>query len=389
MARRWPVLENLSLHGLTAAPSQVCGSIRLVPLLREQVREDLRLARRSYAEDLTFVEVGDGTVYSAYVPHALVLSWTNDETPAAAFGGRLFPRDGKRIDFGPFSVRMASRMARRTEPHRLRFLPLHLAMEGFLALHFGGPDIAWEEYSRSAISTGLSPRWEMVYSGREIQGLEQALRVFEIHEGQVGVLLFVADALATAFVTPHPEDYRLLHRSLLEDFFGELIYQYGWLHHSTSHLESRIEATRVSCLADLRTELVRVRQDWSDFQQLMSGALLAQSLHSQRVYRSGPFQMERFVTALRPSEENHIGEAIVREDGTLEYLKSYRLSASQVRRAYLLGRFASHHWNLDATAVDQRCTREQLILRLQNAGFGYLLHEHVLRTAQKRERLKK
>jgi len=386
MARRWPNLEQLSLRGLKAAPSQVCGSIRLVPLLREQVREDLRLARRSYGEDLTVVQLEDRTAYLGYVPHALVLSWSDDGTPAAAFGGQLFPRDGRRVDLGVCSVRMASRMARRTEPHRLRFLPLHLAMEGFLSLHFGGPDVAWQEYSRQAIATGLSPRWEMTYSGREIQGLEEALRVFEIHEGQVGVLLFVADALASVFVTPHPDDYRLLHRSLLEDFFGELIYRYGWLYDSATHFESRIDPERVRSLTDLRSELERVRKDWSDFQHTLTQSIMGQRVQSQRIYRAGPFQLERFMTGLQPTEENHIGEAIVREDGTLEYLKSYRLSAAQVRRAYLLNQLAEHHWNLDATASGQRCTREQLILRLNNAGFGYLLHEHVLRTAQKRER---
>jgi hypothetical protein len=384
MARRLPVLENLTFKGLTAAPSQVCGSIRLVPLLREQVRDDLRLALQRYHEDLMWVGLGDGSVYSAYVPHGLVLSWSDDGTPAAAFGGQLFPRDGRRVDFGPFSVRMAHRMARRTEPHRLRFLPLHLAMEGFLALQFGGPDVAWQEYSHSAIATGLSPRWEMVYPGQELDGLEEALRVFEIHEGQVGVLLYVADALASAFVTPHPDDYRLLHRTLLEDFYGELIDRYACLYRSAGDLEARIDPARVRDLADLRKELARLRSDWHDFQRTMAGGILERPVESQRVYRAGPFQLERFITSLELNRENHLGEAIVREDGTLEYLKSYHLSAAQVRRAYLLRRLATHHWNLDATAVDQRCTRDQLILRLEKAGFGYLLHEHVLKTAKKR-----
>jgi hypothetical protein len=386
MARRRPVLENLSLPGLHAAPSQVCGSIRLVPLLRTQVREDLRLALQSYGDPPAAVALRDRTTYAAYIPHALVLSWSDDGSPAAAFGGQLLPRDEGRHDLGVFSTRVANRMVRRTEPNRLRFLPLHLAMEGFLTLHFGGPDIAWHEYSRQSVATGLSPRWETTYSGREIQGLEEALRLFEIHEGQVGVLLFVADALASVFVTPHPDDYRLLHRSLLEDFYGELICLYGSLHHSTAYVESPVEAERVHSLADLRAELARLRQDWNEFQHGMSGGLLGQRVHSERIYSTASFQLQRFMTGLRLSEENHLGEAIVRDDGTVEYLKSYRLSAAQVRRAYLLGRLAEHHWNLDATASDQGCTREQLIVRLNNAGFGYLLHEHVLRTAQKRER---
>ncbi len=386
MARHWPVLEQIQLRGLTAAPSQVCGGIRLVPLLRELVREDLRLACRSYDTGCAVVSLGGNEFYASYIPHALVLSWSDDGSPAAAYGGQLFARDERAAGRGPCSVQMAHRMARRLEPNRLRFLPLHLAMEGFLDLHFGGPDIAWEEYSRAAISTGLSPRTEYSYAGRAIPGLEDALRVFEIHEGQVGVLVFVADALASAFATPHPEDYRLLHRSLLEDFYWELIYQYGILYPNTAHIESPVCAERASTLADLRGELQRIRREWGEFHQHMAGGILGAKVQSQRIYHTRAFQLERFTTSLHPSTENHLGEAITREDGTLEYLKTYRLSAAQVRRAYLLQQLATYHWNLETTATALHTTREELIIRLDRAGFAYLLHEHVLKTAQKRQR---
>ena len=82
-------------------------------------------------------------------------------------------------------------------------------------------------YSRHALSHGLSPRVESGGSGRAVPGLEDALRVFEIHEGQVGVACFVNDLLACLFVVPHPDDYRHLHRTLLEDFFGEEKTRFG------------------------------------------------------------------------------------------------------------------------------------------------------------------
>src|SRR5690606_35292178 len=162
----------------------------------------------------------------------------------------------------------ARRMARKAGRNRLRFLPLQMALEGYLALHFGGPEIAWEEWARRAVAKGpsprceeaylgqegrgleealrvfeirpgqlarravakgLSPRCEEVYLGLEVRGLEEALRVFEIHPGQCGVMVYVADALASAFVTPHPDDYRALHPTLIEDLFGELVYVYGLL----------------------------------------------------------------------------------------------------------------------------------------------------------------
>jgi len=58
--------------------------------------------------------------------------------------------------------------------------------------------------------------------------------------------------------------------------------------------------------------------------------------------------LQRFRSSLDVTDINHLGEAIVREDGTIEYLKTYRLSAKQTRRAYLLQVLAAHSWNLAA-----------------------------------------
>ena len=382
-------LESISLRGLTVAPPQVWGGIRLVPLLRNHVRADLRLAARKYAEDGTLVALegeplAPGLKYYSYIPQGLVLAWSRDGSDAV-FETQLDASDGKRLRTGAGVVRVAQRMVRREAANQLRLLPLHLAMEGFPALHFGGPDIAWSEYSREALSHGLDPRSERSVSGAGIFGLEDALRVFELHERQVGVLVFVSDALASAFVVPHPDDYRKLHRSLLSDFYGELLFYYG-LHASEARLETQIDDARVSSLTDLRRELGVMREHWSDFQRHMAAGLLAEKLRSQRVYRAGPFGLERFTTQLNPAEENHIGEVISRDDGELEYLKTYRLSAAQTRRAYLLSQLASHHWNLDATAAAFKQSKDELILRLEKAGFGYLIKPHVLDAARRRHR---
>jgi hypothetical protein len=388
MATRSPLLEEVVLRGLDVAPSQVWGGIRIVPLLRKEIRDDLRLARRTYDEDLMVVSLdgellAPGIKYISYVPHGLVVSWSSDGTAAAAFGAQLDARDGKRLGKGPLTVRVAHRMARREDKNRLRLLPLHLAMEGFLALHFGGPDVAWSEYSRRALSTGLDPRWEGAVSGASIPGLEDALRVFEIHDRQVGVLLFVADALASAFVVAHPDDYVALHRTLLEDFYGTLLFQYG-LYATASRMEATMDDSRVSSLADLRRELEVMRRHWSEFQEMMADGLLGKQVRSERIYRAGPFQLQRFTTSLDPSAENHIGEAIVRDSGELEYLKTFRLSAAQTRRAFLLSQLASQNWNLDATAAMLKQTKNELVRRLEKAGFDYLLKEHVLQAARRR-----
>lgn len=381
------LLERLGLQGLALAPSQAWSSVRLVPLIRAGAPGDLRLAKRTYRESAMVVsldgELLDGGVkYISYVPHGLVVSWTDDGSPAATFGANMAAHDGKR--FGS-CVRVAHRMARREDRNRLRLLPLHLAMEGFLALHFGGPDVAWAEYSRQAISRGLDPRWESSVSGRAIRGLEDALRVFEIHEDQVGVLVFVADALASAFVVSHPDDYRELHRSLLEDFYGELMYHYGLLG-TSGHMEAGLDASGVRSLDDLERALGSMRAAWADFHEYMAAGIFDRALTSSKVYRCGPFQLQRFSTVLDPMGENHIGEAIVRADGTVEYLKTYRLSAAQTRRAVLLSSLAAHNWNIDATAGAHGQSREEFVRKLEKARFGYLLKDHVLHEARRRRR---
>ncbi|MCC5613065.1 hypothetical protein LC612_41930 [Nostoc sp. CHAB 5834] len=134
MASKSNLLADISLKGLEIAPSQIRGAVRIVPLLRHQVRNDLRLLRRNYDEDLAVVSLAGemtapGMKYFSYVPHGLVLSWTNDGSPVGAFGGQLFKTDGKQLNCGCASVRLMHRMVKRESSNQLRFLPLHLAMD--------------------------------------------------------------------------------------------------------------------------------------------------------------------------------------------------------------------------------------------------------------------
>lgn len=405
------LLDKLTLRGLTLAPSQVWGGVRLVPILRQEVRGDLRLAQRRYQEDAMVVSLdgelmGAGIKYVSYVPHGLVVSWSDDGSDAA-FGTQLgepatgprrgggpsaggpggASKDGKRVDLGFASVRIAHRMARREDGNRLRLLPLHLAMEGFLALSFGGPPVAWAEYSRRAISSGLDPRSERAILGSWLPGFDDALRVFEIHQRQVGVLVFIADSLASAFVVSHPEDYAALHRTLLEDFYGDVLAHYG-LYAEPAHMAATIDdaaAAQITSLAELRRALEDLREQWRTFHHDMATDLLGRPIRAERVYRAGPFQLQRFATSFDLGQDNHLGEAIVRDTGELEYLKTYRLSAAQTRRGFLLSKLAEHHWNLDATASALGQRKDELILRLDKAGFGYLLKDHVLAEARRRK----
>lgn len=365
---------GVALTGLRPAPAQQWGAVRMVPLLRDQLRGDLRLFQRK--TDALAVDLGHGTAYCSFMPHAFVLGWTDDGQPLAACGAQLRAPG----DHGPpRQTALLHRMAKREDRRALRFVPLHLAMEGYLSLHFGGPDVAWSEYSREALARGLSPRSERSVPGLWVAGLADALRVFEVHDGQVGVLVFIADALASAFVVPHPDDFRALHRSLLADFYGELLFQYGLLHHEVQPIDLRIDAARIRSLADLRAAVRAGRDEWHAHTAVLSCGLLERSTHWQTVHRAGPFRLRRFIGDLQPDHEGHIGEAIVRADGELEYLKTYRLSAAQIRRAYLLGRLAAHDWHLGRTAEALGDTYNGLLVRLRNAGFGHLLKPHILR----------
>ena len=375
-------LTGLDLTGLTAGPSQVWGGIRLVPLLRAEPVTDLRLHQQVYGDGPGLVELGPRDHYLSYIPHGFVADWTGDGSPVATYGTQL---GTDRPSVMP--LRFHRRMARREERNRLRFLALHLALEGYLALHFGGPSVVWEQWSQQAVRRGLSPRAEEAYSGAAVLGLTDALRVFEIHPGQCGVLLYVADSLAAAFAVPHPADYRALHPTLVQDLYGELVHHGATLMMPLPDFRARIRDTEIRSLADLRAAAEQQEREWTGFHDsAMAGGLLDASYTSQQVYRMGRFTLSRFLPAFRLKQESHIGETITDQDGRVVYLKTFRLSEAQVRRGHLLDRLATHDWHLADTAAELSITEPQLGLRLESAGFGFLLRQDILDGYRKRAR---
>ncbi|MCX4747794.1 hypothetical protein OG455_20115 [Kitasatospora sp. NBC_01287] len=374
-----PDLSTLDLTGLATRPAQSWGAVRLVPLVREQPITDLRLHRRLYPSDggPSVVRLDDRSTYTSYIPHGFVADWTRDGTAAAAYGTQLDVAEHPRSV--PLQPRGQHRMARREDRTRLRFLPLHLALEGYLALHFNGPVIAWREWSQRAIRQGLSPRAEEAYFGGEVSGLADALRIFEIHPGQCGVLLYVADALAAAFVVPHPEDYRALHPSLLHDLYGELVHHYTALMLPLPAFRASIPGPGIRTLAQLRAAAEQQEREWAEFHDTtMAAGLLADEHTVSTVYRMGRFTLNRFLPGFQLKRENHLGETITDEHGRLAYLKTFRLSENQTRRGHLLSRLAAHDWHLARTAEALGVTEAVLGLRLESAGFGRLLRQDVL-----------
>ncbi|MFJ2564578.1 ARPP-2 domain-containing protein [Streptomyces sp. NPDC087568] len=373
------------LDGLETRPSQVWGAVRLVPLVRAEAIHDLRLHPRIH-DGPGEVDLGRGRSYCSYIPHSFVADWTGDGSPAAAYGTQLTDGQPER-DSWTARPHFHRRMARRGDRHRLRFLPLHLALEGYLALHFGGPAVAWEEWSQRAIRQGLSPRVEAACLGTEVPGLADALRVFEIHPGQCGVLVHLADTPAAAFVVPHPDDYRTLHPTLLQDLYGDLVHHYATLMPPVTEFTAHIPDTRIHTLADLRKAAAEQTARWADFHDItMAAGLLGRPSTWQQVRRMGRFTLSRFLPPFRPKQDNHIGEAITDEHGRTVYLKTSRLSESQVRRGHLLTQLAAHDWHLAATATALGLTGPQLALRLKTSGFAHLLRQDVLDHYRKQNR---
>ncbi|KAA6217290.1 ARPP-2 domain-containing protein [Streptomyces filamentosus] len=393
-------MTRIDLTGLDVRPSQVWGGIRLVPLVRAEPVEGLRLHREVYGggarlddggRDCGYasspgpsspVDVGDGTVYTSYVPHGFVADWSGEDRETAAYGTRLGDGSPATVPVRAPHHRLAK--LRRGE-RRLRFLPLHLALEGYLALHFGGPPVLWEEWSREALRRGLSPRAEAAHAGVDVPGLAEALRVFEVHPGQCGVLVYAADALAAAFVVPHPEDYRLLHPTLVEDLYGELVHQYAHYGGPVPAFAARIRdgAGGIRDLADLRAAAREQERRWAVAHDgLMARDLLETTYAFERVHRAGPFALYRFLPPfLRDGREQHIGELIADRKGRTAYLKTFRLSDAQVRRGYLLRRLAFQDWHLERTAGELGIVRDELVRRIRAAGFGGLLDANGLARA--------
>lgn len=377
------------LQGLRLGPPQTLGAIRIIPVLRDVATVDLRLAQRSI-DALGVVSVDHrakddpGIKYVAFVPHAFVVSHTSDGSPVATLGAQFgLPKGEQKGHAVKLMHRMVKRLDDEDGTSRVRMLPLHLAMEGFLALHFRGPDILWKEYSAATKRFGLDPRTERVARGSWLPGLEEALRIFELAERQVGMLLYVQEAFASAFVMPHPDDYRAAHRSVLEDFLGETLVQFGILHPEAPSAWAHLDTDGAETLEDLARAIEDVRERWRDYATTLAGALLERDPDVELVRTMGRFRLERFLPKFDLEEESHVGERIVAEDGSVQYLKTFRLSTAQVRRAYLMKRLAEGEWRLEATAKRMNVPLAQLADRVIAAGLGYMFTPFALAEARK------
>lgn len=71
------------------------------------------------------------------------------------------------------------------------------------------------------------------------------------------------------------------------------------------------------------------------------------------------------------------------DNGDLQYLKIYGLSAVQTRRAYLLKELDRHDWQLEKAAIALNETLPSLVKRMEKADLGYLINNQVREQAEK------
>jgi len=386
MTNNAKLLNNINLDEFELAPSQVWGNIRLVPVIKKSNTTDLRLGLRNY-DDPYAITCLDGkdpledtkSCYYSYVPSAMVATWAKEGSAASSYGCQIEEKSKKIVP----GLRVENRIAKQEANEQLRFLPLHLAMEGFLGLHFSGPDFKWDEYTDKAMREGLGSRHESSVRGYNIKGFEDALRVFEIHPQQVGVIVFVSDALASIFIVPHSGDYHLMHAGLLSDFYGEILFHYGEHLYEPPSLAIADKNTNIHSFDDLRKLITSTRQNWREEHERLLDGVIDRDIDSNIIKRLGRFRLQRFSTDFDTDKPNFIGEAITGKDGSIEYLKTYQLSKAQARRAYILHCLANNDWNLDSTGEAIGCSSKDVIRRLDSAGFGYLIKQHILEAALK------
>jgi hypothetical protein len=359
--------RTLNLSGLTVRPGVAWGNTRLFPLLRDQPVADLRLGLRTM-DAVAVTALPDRTTYTSYVPHGLVMRWSDDGSPCAQVDTQLGARDPVARD----GLVVLRHLALREGRNGLRLLPLHLAMEGFLAMQFGGPRIARRFWSRAVREHGLSPRVEGGVLGDRIPGLAEALSLFERHPGQCGMLVFLGDHLASATVVGHPDDYAALHDALVTDLYGSLFAQWGWAFREVPAFAVQLEGTSI---AALRGSLQRARDDEARFAREMADGLLGPVV-TEDVRKVGRFRLRRFHTGFRRDHigGEHIGEGLFDADDHVVYLKTYRLDRGQIRRGHLLSQLGACAWD-----PQQLADREghgdvrRVVADLEAAGLGWVV----------------
>ena len=179
-----------------------------------------------------------------------------------------------------------------------------------------------------------------------------------------------------------------LHQALILDFYGALLYHWGWSYRDVPQHRITLDARRVSTLEGLRAELARRRAEWGTASASLADGLFGRGVRAEVVRRAGRFRLVRFCTGFDPAkitlQGEHLGEALIDADERLLYLKTYRLDRGQARRGDVLSRLAAAGWDPAEAARQQGHGRVQRVLQdLDAAGLGYLVRPDWRRIAER------
>ena len=375
--------KKINFDNFKLLPAQISSGIRIVPIINDNFTKDLRLCVENY-NSFAKVENSDNTIYSAYIPHGFILNYDKDNnisyTKETVILNSLSEKNINKYT----NTMIIDKMVKKQDKDKIRFLPLHLAMDSFMSEYFKGFDIKWEEYSRKGTKFGLSPRSEKSIFSNQVIGLENALRVFELHKNQVGVILFVGDSLASVFIVPNPYDYKYLHYSLIKDFYGEIIYFNSLYVNQVKPFEVKFNEKNINKISDFKIELDRIKKELGSFYSEMSNNIIKREVSYKKIYKFKKYSMEYFVTnEIEKYDEHYIGEAIFDENENINYMKLFRLSNEQVKRFSLLKLLDDNLWNLEQTAKSKNTTKENIILQIDKLGFAHILQPKFIEQAKK------
>lgn len=348
---------RLPITGLSVAPSQRFGALRLVPLVRDKPVEKLRLDRVPPLEREPAV-AGEKPVV-VVVPHGVLAHWESG-VPCFSIGTRVSV--GSDLDrFPPLDLGWSPR----EDGTRVRFAPLALLQESLIVSSLGAPSARLVPFVKT-----LRP--ELLRATRLDASAEEALRTFEPYDGQCGVLVYAADTLLAAVVLPHADDYALVHRAIVTDALGPWLKTYG-ASGPVRDFAATLDGRAVRTLDDLRTALNETRARWASPEVLYEGKLLPAAASATDVKTVAGFATARFTTPLLSGGGTFIGDAVYGRDRALASLVMLRLSAAQSRRMFFMQLVVMSQCNLKVLAGTLRAPIDETARRVKNNGCNYLI----------------
>ena len=361
---------ELCWDDLDFASPQLLGAITLVPVIKNTLNSSLRVKREMLDNPHQQVQLDEHSAYRSYIPHGFVFDYGSTEKKHSE----------KKLEKEP--LRLVQRITgKKKKAKKIRVLPFHMAMEGFLSIAFSPPKTAHAELSDFARKHGLGFRCEWSCDSSQIPGLHRAMQIFEIHEKQVGMLLFVNNSLSSSFIVSHPDDYRKLHFTLLQDSYSELIAHYSELPAAeldysisiSDHSAAVKKITSIDALERSYREACRLRDQYV---RDLTKSLFNKPIRQKPLFKLSGASLFSFHNDLKNclgSDEAHIGEALI-EKGKIQYLKSYRLSSKQLEKGAFLQILEESNWSPQAVRWKLNLDKNAWQRKIQKLGLSYLFN---------------